>query len=106
MKLPAIAIDDRTTVMTEPMLECRMDNHQWRRLSETPVSTTRSGVVTGLEVVRGCSRCETMRTDVYNTKSYELLSRKYKHGEGYLIKTNGAGKLHVEDYRAAFYTRT
>lgn len=63
-------------------VECRDVGHVWNKVSSV------LGDDDVLERVLHCARCDTYRTDRVRP-SGDLASRKYNHGQGYLVENAG-----------------
>lgn len=90
-------LDSRTEEMSAEALACRVDRHTWRRTTASAIEQVggRRGNYAAVEVTRVCQSCAAERIDVYNTRTFELLSRKYHYPENYLLKSIGTGQNHL-----------
>lgn len=69
-------------------LKCRSWNHSWEHVItyvDTYKQRKAKRAVSTLELELQCTRCDTMRIDVYSRAQGELLSRRYVYPESYLV---------------------
>src|SRR5574338_950728 len=100
-------IDPRAEALDTYALQCRSENHHWKRVGELVVSTTRKGIVQEIQVDRVCPLCDTIREDIYKLPTFELVKRRYRAPASYrAVKMKGyTGRVSRQSYRAAYLAR-
>ncbi len=82
--------------ITDEALRCRTYGHAWDEVPASMVSLTKR-MVGGFQLHLRCTRCTTLRHDVYNLVGH-LAARYYEYPEGYQHAV-GSEKFSRDQYR-------
>lgn len=83
-------------------LLCRTISHQWRPSGK--LRRARMGGEYVVEFVVACANCPTRREDFISERTGELVYRRYRHPDGYLL--HGLDEpMHRSDFRRMFVKR-
>lgn len=77
--------------LKDEYLDCRDLRHAWGKSSDWSVLRGIGGRVIQFTRVVICSRCDTERHETYALPSMEVLTRRYRYPEGFLMQGSGQG---------------
>jgi len=95
--------DPRVKDMPLEYLACREGSHHfpWATAKRERI---REGGRELRRTVRTCDTCGTVRIDVYNTRTFELVHRHYDYAEGYTTAP-GTGRMERTSVRRELFRR-
>lgn len=100
-----VQLDDRTEKLTDGMLECRGDAHDWRRMPPNPARFAEMAKAGYKEVVKRCvGGCGTTLTRVYDRRNGGIIEEHRDYDPDYKMP-KGSGRMSKADARVALWVR-